>query len=109
MQAAKLRKIATPPILGKGFECRWRSWLGTASHPRRLARSRTKRVSTNEDSSANKNIPRNMPVNGVTLVRLRRTQQGAPTCPVSKYCSRKPRLTVREQIPGESFFDWTEL
>lgn len=48
---------------GRGLECKCRSWLGAETHPRAVAKSRTERVSTNEESSENRNSPRQIRVN----------------------------------------------
>ena len=66
IQAEKLRKIAMPPRRGKGVEWRWRSWVGTATHPRDIAKSRTYRVSTKANNRAEKNNPKQMTVNYAT-------------------------------------------
>jgi len=46
-----------------------RSWVGTATHPLAVAKSRTYRVSTKADNRAVKNNPRQMAVNYATSPR----------------------------------------
>jgi len=62
MQAAKLKKIATPPNRGSGSECRCRSLLGAATHARAFAKSRMNRVSTKDKHNANKNVAKKIGV-----------------------------------------------
>src|ERR1700739_1653833 len=62
MQMQNERYMATPPKRGRGLEWRCRSWEGTATQPLRLAKSRTYRVSTKEDSSDARKIAKKMTV-----------------------------------------------
>lgn len=84
--------MATPPRRGRGVECRWRSWDGTATHLRAFAKSRTYRVSTKADNSASKKVPRKVPVNYLTLAN--ESAQGAHSlhCFPRQYCSIGYRL-----------------
>src|ERR1700687_899078 len=101
MQQQKLKKIATPPRRGKGLECRCRSWVGTATHPREVAKSRTYRVSTKADNKAEKNNPNKMKVNYTTSTHPRARKRTAQNS-ASKYRSDVLRLVVSEKIPVDA-------
>lgn len=108
IQQAKLRKMATPPRRGSGFECKWRSWVGAATHPRAFAKSRMNRVKMNDDISPRRNVPRKIPVKLRHPRSAERAYRTLASYPSKKYFSNDQRLIVREQIPTE-FCECPEL
>ena len=84
MQAKNEKKMATPPKRGNGLECRWRSWVGTATNPWAEAKSRTYRVRTNADRSDKKNIAKKITLNYAT--------------PASQHPTRTCRLGLLSEV-----------
>lgn len=83
----KARKIATPPSRGSGARWTCRSPCGTETQPRRVARSRTERVATNDTASENANNAKNRSVKIQSSLPAE-----TPACPASPLQGRFSQL-----------------